>query len=71
MKSQVEHTDNKYFVINTASFYSPFEHHQISGTPLPHIQAQDLAECAAEGSRNWDNNNFDIPQPAVSTHEAV
>ena len=71
MKSQVENTDKKYFVINNASFHSPLEHQKNSGTPSPHIQAQDLAEYVVEGFRNWDNNKFYIPQPAVPTHEAV
>jgi hypothetical protein len=38
MTPQVEHTDENHFVINTASFHAPFQHHKISGTTLPEIQ---------------------------------
>ena len=65
MKSQVEHEDDKNFVINTSSFHSPFKHHQISGTVIPQIQNEDMAQCAIQGFRNWDRSPFLIGQPFV------
>jgi hypothetical protein len=63
MTAQVEHTDDNHFVINTASFHAPFQHHEISGTILPQIQNADMAQCAMEGFRKWGNDNFVNVQP--------
>jgi hypothetical protein len=60
MTAQVEHTDENNFVINTASFHSPFQHHKISGSTLPQISNGDMVQSAIEGLRNWDNNHVVI-----------
>ncbi|OAV88755.1 hypothetical protein PTTG_28931 [Puccinia triticina 1-1 BBBD Race 1] len=63
--AQVEHTDNRHFVINTASFHDPFQHHQISQTDLPQISNQDMVQCVLDGLENWGLHHFEFEKNNV------
>jgi hypothetical protein len=69
--SQVLHADDKHYVINTASFHDPFQHHQVSRTNLPQISDQDMAQCVLDGLRNWDVHNFVFDQTNKEEEENI
>ncbi|POW19850.1 hypothetical protein PSHT_04232 [Puccinia striiformis] len=63
MTAQVEHVDNKHFIINTAAFHDPFQHHKVSQTNLPQLSDEDMVQCAVEGLENWGRNHFVFENP--------
>ncbi|KAI9629693.1 hypothetical protein KEM48_012757 [Puccinia striiformis f. sp. tritici PST-130] len=69
MTAQVEHLDKKHFVINTASFHDPFQHHIISQTNLPQLFDADMVQCAVEGLGNWGRNHFVFENPYAAADD--
>ncbi|KAH9472079.1 hypothetical protein MJO29_002128 [Puccinia striiformis f. sp. tritici] len=69
MTAQVEHLDNKHFVINTASFHDPFQHHMVSQINLPQLSDADMVQCAAEGLENWGRNHFVFENPYAAADD--
>ncbi|KAI7965365.1 hypothetical protein MJO29_003463 [Puccinia striiformis f. sp. tritici] len=69
MTAQVEHSDNQHFVINTASFHDPFQHHIVSQTNLPQLSDADMVQCAVEGLENWGRNHFVFENPYAAADD--
>ncbi|KAH9472416.1 hypothetical protein Pst134EA_003032 [Puccinia striiformis f. sp. tritici] len=69
MTAQVEHSENKHFVINTASFHDPFQHHKVAQTNLPQLSDADMVQCAVKGSGNWDRNHFGFENPYAAADD--
>ncbi|POW04889.1 hypothetical protein PSTT_10072 [Puccinia striiformis] len=69
MTAQVEHSENKHFVINTASFHDPFQHHILSQTNLPQLSDADMVQCAVEGLENWGRNHFVFENPYAAADD--
>ncbi|KAI9625457.1 hypothetical protein H4Q26_016255 [Puccinia striiformis f. sp. tritici PST-130] len=69
MTAQVEHLDNKHFVINTTSFHDPFRHRIVSQTNLPQLSDADTVQCTVEGLENWGSNHFVFENPYAAADD--